>query len=261
MTLTTVIRSRSLSVRMRPWIKLFLNLTVTCLMSSIEAASILPSRLKSTDSNRISNGNGAGLRNTEYQPGTRPLPSDELPVGPLFFPTDKEHLPTDRDLNPHVLQKLLGHNFDPHYMSPVHPIEPNGTFVYDFKKSMPVDEMPEDIKNLAFTLPGRNKKIKVKSKSNRRRMQRFLSTYSYCPVLYQWRDLGQRFWPRWIKEGQCKSLLEGGRSCSIPAGMTCKRSVADKKTILWWHCRREYPCEWIEIQYPIITKCTCSCLP
>ena len=119
-----------------------------------------------------------------------------------------------------------------------------------------------------FNLPGRGgsggKRIQIKNRKNRKSLQRYLAWYSYCPVLYRWRDLGRRFWPRWIREGDCGGGGGGGdkrrqRSCSVPAGMTCKPDRSATKTVLWWHCRRTGQCGWIPIKYPVIVGCRCSC--
>ncbi|ELU01643.1 hypothetical protein CAPTEDRAFT_155479 [Capitella teleta] len=223
----------------------------------VDAASILPSSLRSTSSNHISN-----IPRKKHVTGSRPSPSDDLPILPLDYPEDERLLPSDADLDPYYLQQFMGLHYEPDFMSPVRPVDsiynPNGTFEYDFRSSLPVSELPEGLRNLLFTLPGKNKKIKVKSKSTRRRIQRYLAAYTYCPVFYKWRDLGARFWPRWIKEGDCVASPHG-RSCSVPAGMACKPQKSTAKTVLWWHCRRKSPCKWIFIQYPIITNCQCSC--
>lgn len=246
-------------------LSLFFHLVCFILQDS-DGAAILPSSLRSS-SNHINSNNNNGITAStprkKYAPGTRPEPSDGLPILPLQYPQDKQTLPTDSDLDPYYLQRFMGSQYEPEFMSPVQPVEsiynPNGTYEYNFKNSLPNGEMPEDIRNLVFTLPGPKKKIKVKSKSVRKRIQRYLTGYTYCPVHYKWRDLGVRFWPRWIKEGTCDSSPHAGRSCSIPAGMTCKPKQSQAKTLLWWHCRRKDPCKWIYIQYPIITGCKCSC--
>ena len=191
----------------------------------------------------------------------RPSPSDDLPVEPPVFPFDNQLLPTAADLSPHKLSKMLGPDYDPAFMSSVRPLEsinnPNGTLSYDLKRANKLNNLPQDIKDFNLSVPGRRRRLKLKSQKTRRRVLRFLSLYGQCPVHYKWKDLGPRFWPRWIREGNCYN----GRSCSIPAGMACKAIQSESKTVLWWHCpkRRHKACRWISIKYPIITRCTCSC--
>lgn len=179
---------------------------------------------------------------------------------------DKHLDPTAKDLDRGTLMNILAENFDLRYMSVNRPLEskllPNGTLEYDFKRNRPVGKMPDSIRNLDFTsqlsLPdGPSIKSKLTSKLSKK-VQRFLWAYSYCPVNFTWKDLGVRFWPRWIKIGRCYN----GRSCSIPAGMGCKPSGTRHLTLLRWHCKNwDYTrsCSWIRVQYPIISECQCSC--
>jgi len=113
-------------------------------------------------------------------------------------------------------------------------------------------------------------RVAIRGRVTRRCVQRYLAAYSYCPVYARWRDLGRRFWPRWIREGSCRGELRS-RSCSIPAGMTCRPKRSATKTVLWWYCRVSQgragqsaalapsAWNWIPIKYPIITACKCSC--
>ena len=105
--------------------------------------------------------------------------------------------------------------------------------------------------------------------------QQWLVKKSSCPVTYEWRDLGEYFWPRWIKTGSCSSKgdqendvsdesasyedsydddysseeeedsltpsassKEANRGCSWPQGMTCVQGEVKHLHILRWHCRR-----------------------
>ena len=57
---------------------------------------------------------------------------------------------------------------------------------------------------------GRNLKKKV---------QNMLWSKSHCPVDYIWRDLGARFWPRYVREGAClppeKALVQSGKGGEV----------------------------------------------
>ncbi|NXN33095.1 NOGG2 protein, partial [Nycticryphes semicollaris] len=151
----------------------------------------------------------------------RPSPSDNLPVKDIVEHPDPEYDPKEQDLDERTLRKKLGSHFDPGFMAVAGP------------------------------------RLKVGKKARRKVLQ-WLWAYTYCPVLYTWKDLGVRFWPRYIKEGNC--LAE--KSCSLPEGMFCKPVKSVTKTFLRWHCQgwssQKY-CTWIPVQYPLISECKCSC--
>ncbi|KAK2156648.1 hypothetical protein LSH36_208g03030 [Paralvinella palmiformis] len=231
---------------------------VMCLYPNQVAPSpILPSQLTLKAVDPSANSVEPRLDRGRHQPDIHPLPSDNLPVLPLQYPKG-DRLPSEADLNPRKLQRLLGAEYDPVFMSSVRPlesiVEPNGTYIYQLRNGHPLSEMPSELRTLAFALPGSRQKYRIKSRKVRKYVRNYLWTYTYCPVNYRWRDLGDRFWPRWIREGDC----DAGRTCSVPAGMRCKPQGSTTKTILWWHCRRK-SCFWIPIKYPIIVKCSCSC--
>ncbi len=194
-------------------------------------------------------------------PRMRPSPSDILPVEPFNFPLDHNSIPPLVEMDSRELKKLLGKGFNPEFMSITEPREvqvmPNGSLDYTpgtGKKGFPIRHMDAELKSLTVRIPGRKKKLKIRGERTKKRVLRFLSAYSFCPVQYQWKKMGERFWPPWLKEGSCYQ----GRSCSIPPGMTCRPETSTTLSILWWHCKRKR-CNWIQIQYPIITSCTCVC--
>ncbi|XP_010851231.1 PREDICTED: noggin [Bison bison bison] len=124
-------------------------------------------------------------------------------------------------------------------------------------RQRPSGAMPSEIKALEFSeglAPGKKQRL---SKKLRRKLQMWLWSQTFCPVLYAWNDLGSRFWPRYVKVGSCFSK----RSCSVPEGMVCKPSKSVHLTVLRWRCQRRggQRCGWIPIQYPIISECKCSC--
>jgi len=214
----------------------------------------------------------------------RPTPDDDvngLPVLPLDVDAgaDRQLGPTSRDLEPRALTTLLGEEFDIEFMAITRPTDsvahPNGTYLYD-ASALGRGGFPVRLPRLrGFRIPGSPdsvRRVAIKGRAARRRAQRYLAAYSYCPVFARWRDLGRRFWPRWIREGSCRGD-QRARSCSVPPGMTCRPHRSATKTVLWWHCRtsaRGRPgqvtsslsapaCGWIPIKYPIITACKCSC--
>jgi len=227
---------------------------------------------------------GGGSRRKWSKLRLRPMPDDDidgLPILPLDVSTvgDRQLGPTSRDLEPRTLTALLGEEFDIEFMAITRPTDslahPNGTYVYD--ASAVTRGFAVRLPRLrGFRIPGSPDsvgRIAIKGRAARRRAQRYLAAYSYCPVFARWRDLGRRFWPRWIREGSCRGD-QRARSCSVPPGMTCRPYRSATKTVLWWHCRtssRGRPaqassslsssptCGWIPIKYPIIIACKCSC--
>ncbi|MBN3313491.1 NOGG3 protein, partial [Atractosteus spatula] len=144
----------------------------------------------------------------------RPIPSDNLPIVELIEHPDPVFDPKERDLNETELRSILGSNFDSHYMS-VSPPEDKYTGndeLADLElRQKPTGAMPKEIKSMEFFDFLHGKKHKP-SKKLRRRLQLWLWSYAFCPVVYTWNDLGNRFWPRYVKVGSCYSK----RSCSVP---------------------------------------------
>uniref|UniRef100_A0A8C8RAN7 Noggin n=1 Tax=Pelusios castaneus TaxID=367368 RepID=A0A8C8RAN7_9SAUR len=191
----------------------------------------------------------------------RPAPSDNLPLVDLIEHPDPVFDPKEKDLNETLLRGLLGGHFDPGFMATSLPEERLGSEdlaeLDSLLRQRPSGAMPSDIKGLDF-LDGlaAGKKGRL-SKKLRRRLQLWLWSQTFCPVLYTWNDLGSRFWPRFVKVSSCY----GKRSCSVPEGMVCKPAKSVHLTLLRWRCQRRggQRCTWIPIQYPIISECKCSC--
>lgn len=192
----------------------------------------------------------------------RPVPSDNLPLVELIEHPDPVFDPKERDINETELRSLLGSNFDPHYMS-VSPPEDRYAANDELSdqdpllRQKPTGAMPRDIKTMEFFDMLHGKKQKP-SKKLKRKLQLWLWSYTLCPVVYSWNDLGNRFWPRYVKAGSCYSK----RSCSVPEGMVCKPAKTAHFTILRWRCLQRkgaQKCNWIPVQYPVISECKCSC--
>ncbi len=99
-------------------------------------------------------------------------------------------------------------------------------------------------------------------------------------------DLGDYFWPRWIKRGHCGKLEDADGEdedeededtskavakfdCSWPRGMRCAAGKTKVLNILRWHCRRrpvsssgakryKYKCRWYKVPYPVTESCRCA---
>ena len=105
---------------------------------------------------------------------------------------------------------------------------------------MPVGDMPRFLRKMNFRhikLPDESRLRTRISAKLQKKLQQFLWAFTACPVVYRWKDLGIRFWPRYLKEGHCPP---GKTSCSIPPGMKCRPAAKAHKTLLRWHCP-QYP--------------------
>ena len=183
----------------------------------------------------------------------RPLPTDKMPIPILEEDPNREFDPSPSDINNHVLRGMLGVDYIPDVMSSVYPSDFD-----DNEMAAPISgKIPPEIKK-HFRRSKKSRKPPRKIMKNKRAIQAWLHQETSCPVRYRWKDLGIRFWPRYIKEGFCDS----SKSCSIPAGMKCKSSAQAKMIILRWYCQgilEQKFCTWIRIQYPVISECKCQC--
>ncbi|XP_029456552.1 noggin [Rhinatrema bivittatum] len=206
---------------------------------------------------------GLGLREgaCQHYLHIRPAPSDNLPLVDLIEHPDPVFDPKEKDLNETLLRSLLGAHFDAGFMATAPPDDrqgPEDPAELDLLlRQRPTGAMPGEIRGLEFHEgpPGKRPRL---SRKLRRRLQMWLWSQTFCPVLHAWNDLGSRFWPRYVKAGSCYSK----RSCSVPEGMVCKPARSAHLTLLRWRCQRRaggQRCAWIPIQYPIIAECKCSC--
>ncbi|XP_043945256.1 noggin-2-like [Protopterus annectens] len=187
----------------------------------------------------------------------RPSPSDNLPVKEIIEHPDPEYDPKEQDLDERTLRKKLGSHFDPNFMSVASPEKVNlSTQDPQYSRFKPPPLSP-DLKKHDLSVTPYGMRLTLGKKARRKFLQ-WIWASTYCPVVYTWKDLGQRFWPRYIKEGNCFSE----KSCSFPEGMYCKPSKSVNKTLLRWYCQgwvKQKYCTWIPMQYPIISECKCSC--
>eukprot|EP00071_Canis_lupus_P008175 XP_005625045.1 LOW QUALITY PROTEIN: noggin [Canis lupus familiaris] len=200
----------------------------------------------------------------------RPAPSDNLPLVDLIEHPDPIFDPKEKDLNETLLRSLLGGHYDPGFMATSPPEErPGGgggaarararaggaedlAELDQLLRQRPSGAMPSEIKGLEFSeglAPGKKQRL---SKKLRRKLQMWLWSQTFCPVLYAWNDLGSRFWPRYVKVGSCFSK----RSCLVPEGMVCKPSKSVHLTVLRGHFQRagDQPCAWFPFRCPFISE-------
>jgi noggin len=105
---------------------------------------------------------------------------------------------------------------------------------------VPVGDMPHFLRKMNFKyirLPDGSRLRTRTSAKLKKKLQQFLWAFTACPIVYRWKDLGIRFWPRYLKEGHCPA---GKASCSIPPGMKCRPAAKAHKTLLRWYCP-QYP--------------------
>ena len=102
--------------------------------------------------------------------------------------------------------------------------------------------------------------------------EEWLIQRSSCPVTFQWEDLGEYFWPRWVRKGHClnddkKVTSSSSLGCSWPQGMKCVAGESETLHILRWHCRRRgsnpeqnrHKCKWYKVPFPVTKSCKCAC--
>ena len=209
---------------------------------------------------------------------------------PLEFWEKVKKKPRGKHTKASRLIKKMGGDFQPTWMSIERPT-PN-----DFRRSEQIS-LPEeqvamlmeqvddlDIENEILEMMGEDETEPENPTVSRAvgAFQQWLVKKSSCPVHFEWRDLGEFFWPRYVRQGACtgettrKSTLSGsGSSCSWPRGMTCNPADAEVLQILRWHCRRRktpdllglttrqkirksYKCRWIKVPYPVTSSCKCD---
>ncbi|RUS78022.1 hypothetical protein EGW08_014197 [Elysia chlorotica] len=207
------------------------------------------------------------------QRGPRPVSSDDLPIEPLIEHPNVLLDPKPEDLNIKKLREQIGGQFDRKFMSVRDPRHRRNKSLTKItrppamrsrskggKKGSGVSsrKRPDFLRLLRSARLQDGTKVRLDvSKRERRIFQKYIWNLTFCPVKFTWRELSNRFWPRWIREGSCVNR----RSCSIPAGMTCKPAQFVYKTFLRWVCNpaRRKTCKWVNISYPIITECSCQC--
>lgn len=193
------------------------------------------------------------IAQSQLQLRVRPSPSEHLPVPDLHEDPDPALEPGERDLAPRLLRRKLGSSFDHVFSSTGPPTRVNGSEITREDEISLAGPIPREFQQLDFT------SLKAAPKTERR-VRRWLWSYTQCPVLSMWKDLGVRFWPRYVKEGQCSAE----RSCSLPEGMFCKPVQSVSVTLLRWHCQQQGSralkrCAWIRAHYPVISQCGCAC--
>jgi noggin len=237
-----------------------------------------------TDGTLAASSAAAADDNRSLEPGTT---HGAKPLLPLEFWESAKRRPRGKHLKAARLAKKMGDDFNPTWMSVERPA--GGT--YNLKVSLPdatVAELMEQVSDLDIEsdirqLLGENEDHRHEPTVSRAvgAFQQWLIKKSSCPVLFQWADLGEYFWPRYVRQGECQAKEKkegqngGANSCSWPRGMSCNPADAEVLQLLRWHCsrrktpdllgltvrqkiRKTYKCRWIKVPYPVTSSCRCE---
>ncbi|XP_040567124.1 LOW QUALITY PROTEIN: noggin-1 [Lepeophtheirus salmonis] len=226
------------------------------------------------------------------------------PLVPLEFWEKAKRKPRRKHLKIDLLLRKMGQDFDSSWMSASKPqkdlksvVEISDDQVAELVEQVSDLNLKEDLSNILSISPFNNESEKdddtktrdddgeprikeeiVSSKDITQManlLQQWLIKKSSCPVTYKWKDLGEYFWPRWIRMGSCtqekKDLLIKKPNCSWPKGLHCVPGEALTLQILRWHCKRRRPhigsskrdrpmkCKWYKVPYPVTSSCKCDC--
>ena len=185
-----------------------------------------------------------------------------IPTVPLQFRNNVKKKPKKKNLHSRRLLRKMGPDFDPVWMA----VEPPSVEETQEMNPEQIAQIVEQVSGLDLdldlqeiigeTTEGLDQMVSV--------FQQWLVKKSSCPVTYRWNDLGEYFWPRYVKTGSCDST---SKSCSWPRGMKCVQNEVQPLNILRWHCRRRkkskrsrrHRCQWYKVPYPVTSSCKCAC--
>lgn len=202
------------------------------------------------------------------------------PILPLEFRDSAKKKPKKKNLNRRRLMKKMGVDFDANWMSadlPASMASLDGSDSVTVITENQMAELSRQVSKLNLRSELRDLSASVDSESpNVAKMvdifEQWLIRKSSCPVTYTWTDLGEYFWPRYIKQGKCSGDEKNGSGknrkasesdeyddsngdddddfvdaasaetstggCSWPEGMKCVQGEAKILHLLRWHCRR-----------------------
>nr|ACO06226.1 noggin 2 [Schmidtea mediterranea] len=186
------------------------------------------------------------------------------PKFPFFFPnfkTEEIARAAFKLTNGQLLKLLNRKNFNSNFMSITEPESSNDIKQFYISKSLNLIEKQNQKSFLrkALQLFHLKKFRKTINRDFRRKLRTFLDLFSWCPVTYQWKDMGPKFWPRWIKQGSCANL---SKSCSYPEGLVCQEYEHKNIAVLRFLCMSDWAidkCKWYKIYIPFLLTCRCGC--
>jgi len=187
-------------------------------------------------------------------------------IMPLEFWDKVKKKPRGKHLKPARLLRKMGDDFTPEWMSMDRPSAGDGRYALPDEQVAALMEQVADLDietDIKEMLGVDNLKHEPTVNRAVGAFQQWLVKKSSCPVNFQWTDLGEYFWPRYIKQGKCKGAKNNGvdgakeregrslhkkdgeeeendigGSCSWPRGMKCNPADAQVLQILRWHCKR-----------------------
>ncbi|XP_060603036.1 noggin-2-like isoform X2 [Ruditapes philippinarum] len=216
---------------------------------------------------------------------------DSLVKKRFQFPVMRHYLPHGKHLKRKRLLRKLGQDFDSEWMSIETPKKSNhvpDTFLQQGNKIE--DGLLKLRLGHLIEFYSHDMNLSNQSKED---IKSFMQNMARCEINFEWEDLGNLFWPRNIKSGECAS----NSPCSWPSGMLCQASERKTLHLLHWRCirqknkksnterktmkenrtnelrrirqrrtrsiggvmGRELKCRWKKIPYEVTTKCGCSC--
>ena len=218
------------------------------------------------------------------------------PERKLFpFPVMTDFLPYGKHLKIKRLLRKMGPDFDSEWMSIETPTKSKKSNQLPDIYLVQQENRIEDglLKHRLVHLVEFHSHGMNLSKQSKEDIKTFLQKMSSCEVNFEWEDLGNLFFPRNIRSGECVSKS----ACSWPAGMLCQSSENKTLHVLHWRCSRrkhkksnslsrtvkenrtndnkrtwrrqtrssggamkkKLKCRWKKIPYKVTTKCECSC--
>jgi len=179
-----------------------------------------------------------------------------LMLVPLEWPSSSGRKPRRKNLNPARLMRKMGDDYLPDWMS----------------SELPPDaDQQEEERRATEELTSAAAQLDLPA-SAPPALRAWLVSAATCSTTFFWHDLGEYFWPRWIRRGRCDNAADTG--CSWPPGQTCQAVEAKTLHVLRWHCRRRrrrrtgggqkggggrHRCRWYKVPYPVTSNCGCVC--
>ena len=206
---------------------------------------------------------------THYLPNSRVslenlLKPNYKPRFPFYFPnfdTEETMRKANKSTADELLAILHANNFNQNFMSIKEPSSStkNDSYYLSKKLNSKLERKRKQFLRKSLKLSHLKNFRRTINKDFRRKLRTFMDLFSVCPVRYRWKDMGPKFWPRWIKEGSCANLSE---SCSYPEGLVCHEYEHKNIAILRFLCMSDWPkskCKWYKIYIPFLLACKCGC--
>ena len=273
---------------------MFITVSSCVVLSALALASGLPY----SDEHEAGGGSGAYTFERRTPPkgekSLQPATVNSKPILPLEFWDKVKKKPRGKHLKTSRLMRKMGSDYNPEWMSVERPSlgrEGGGRVMLPEDQVAALMEQVADLdigSDIREMLGDHGEPTVSKAVGA---FEQWLVKKSSCPVEFEWRDLGEYFWPRYVRQGRCggggpaaadvatneaaAAGMADGSSCSWPRGMSCNPADAEVLQILRWHCRRRktpdllgltvrqkirrsYKCRWIKVPYPITSSCRCE---